>query len=213
MSFHNNRHTHESCHPDIEQQQSLSHHSLYIPILTLFSSFSSSCITFSNTHTYSSSYSCSSFLFSLCLSAHSKPTHELHPNCHYFGCDLHLIQSTSSTGSPADRSDCDEVLEINGRSLDDANHQDIIQYIHQVNMRPLLILIPILLSSSSSSSSSLTSLACHSLRALGCCKEIPYPLLYHILPFFLSLSLSVSVSSHTMANGQGTIDRQQPVTV
>lgn len=37
-----------------------------------------------------------------------------------------------NSGSPADRPDCDEVLEINGRSLENATHQHIIQYIHQV---------------------------------------------------------------------------------
>ena len=36
-------------------------------------------------------------------------------------------------GSPADRPDCDEVLEINGRNLEDASHQHIIHYIHQVS--------------------------------------------------------------------------------
>ncbi|XP_054157863.1 protein PALS1-like isoform X2 [Oppia nitens] len=34
-------------------------------------------------------------------------------------------------GSAADRSDCDEILEINGKSLDDSTHQQIIQHIHQ----------------------------------------------------------------------------------
>ena len=45
---------------------------------------------------------------------------------------LHVCRSIGSPGSPADRPNCDEVLEINGRTLNDANHQDIIQYIHQV---------------------------------------------------------------------------------
>ncbi|RWS06301.1 MAGUK p55 subfamily member 5-like protein [Dinothrombium tinctorium] len=34
-------------------------------------------------------------------------------------------------GSAAERNDCDEILEINGRNLENATHQQIIQYIHQ----------------------------------------------------------------------------------
>ncbi|XP_074601259.1 MAGUK p55 family member stardust [Brevipalpus obovatus] len=34
-------------------------------------------------------------------------------------------------GSAAEKSDCDEILEINGKSLEDASHQDIVQHIHQ----------------------------------------------------------------------------------
>ena len=49
-------------------------------------------------------------------------------------------------GSPADRPDCDEVLEINGRNLENASHQHIIQYIHQVRklLSPLLFLVYII---------------------------------------------------------------------
>ncbi|CAG2168180.1 unnamed protein product [Oppiella nova] len=36
-----------------------------------------------------------------------------------------------SIGSPAERSDCDEILEINGKSLEDSTHQQIIHHIHQ----------------------------------------------------------------------------------
>ncbi|KAJ6222221.1 hypothetical protein RDWZM_000766 [Blomia tropicalis] len=34
-------------------------------------------------------------------------------------------------GSPADRNDCDEILEINGNSLSNLAHQEIIDYIHE----------------------------------------------------------------------------------
>ncbi|UXI21562.1 unnamed protein [Sarcoptes scabiei] len=34
-------------------------------------------------------------------------------------------------GSPADRKDCDEILEVNGNNLDNMTHQEIINYIHQ----------------------------------------------------------------------------------
>lgn len=38
------------------------------------------------------------------------------------------------TGSAAERKDCDEILEINGESLETATHQEIIQYINQVSL-------------------------------------------------------------------------------
>lgn len=39
-------------------------------------------------------------------------------------------------GSPADRADLeigDEILEVNGRSLEDATHEEVIAHIHQVS--------------------------------------------------------------------------------
>jgi C-terminal processing protease CtpA/Prc len=39
------------------------------------------------------------------------------------------------TGSPADKADLevgDEILEVNGRSLEDATHTEVISHIHQV---------------------------------------------------------------------------------
>ena len=38
-----------------------------------------------------------------------------------------------SLGSPADRNDCDEILEINGHSLERLSHQEIIDYILEVS--------------------------------------------------------------------------------
>lgn len=77
------------------------------------------------------------------------------------------------------------MLEINGRSLDDANHQDIIQYIHQVKSSYSLSTStytytyihtlshsPYTSSPSPSSSSSSISLTCHC-SLFPCCKEIP----------------------------------------
>lgn len=40
------------------------------------------------------------------------------------------------TGSPADKADLevgDEILEVNGRSLEDATHTEVISHIHQVS--------------------------------------------------------------------------------
>lgn len=41
-------------------------------------------------------------------------------------------------GSPADNADTlevgDEILEVNGRTLENATHNEVIQYIHQVIM-------------------------------------------------------------------------------
>lgn len=40
-----------------------------------------------------------------------------------------------TTGSPADKADLevgDEILEVNGRSLEDATHTEVISHIHQV---------------------------------------------------------------------------------
>jgi C-terminal processing protease CtpA/Prc len=42
-------------------------------------------------------------------------------------------------GSPADKADLevgDEILEVNGKSLEDATHTEVISHIHQVRNRP-----------------------------------------------------------------------------
>lgn len=43
----------------------------------------------------------------------------------------------ANIGSPADRKDCDEILEINGKSLGQGNtkHAEIVQHIHEVSSR------------------------------------------------------------------------------
>ncbi|RWS30616.1 membrane-associated guanylate kinase: WW and PDZ domain-containing protein 1-like protein [Leptotrombidium deliense] len=41
-------------------------------------------------------------------------------------------------GSAAERNDCDEILEINGKNLENATHQQIIQHVHQVCSQILL---------------------------------------------------------------------------
>jgi len=41
------------------------------------------------------------------------------------------------SGSPADKADLeigDEILEVNGRNLEDANHTEILSHIHQVSL-------------------------------------------------------------------------------
>jgi MAGUK p55 subfamily protein 5 len=42
-------------------------------------------------------------------------------------------------GSPADKADLevgDEILEVNGKSLEDATHTEVISHIHQVEYQP-----------------------------------------------------------------------------
>ena len=49
--------------------------------------------------------------------------------------DPHSILYLLSVGSPADRADLeigDEILEVNGKSLDGATHTEVISHIHQV---------------------------------------------------------------------------------
>ena len=46
-----------------------------------------------------------------------------------------FVLSFCLSGSPADRADLeigDEILEVNGRSLEDATHEEVIKHIHQV---------------------------------------------------------------------------------
>lgn len=48
------------------------------------------------------------------------------------------------SGSPADKADLevgDEILEVNGKSLEDATHTEVISHIHQVNVYPIKKLI------------------------------------------------------------------------
>jgi hypothetical protein len=59
------------------------------------------------------------------------------------GCDL---RTSSFTGSPADRADLeigDEILEVNGRSLSNCSHTEVISHIHQASIRtfPLFLRI------------------------------------------------------------------------
>ncbi|OTF72097.1 hypothetical protein BLA29_014198 [Euroglyphus maynei] len=41
------------------------------------------------------------------------------------------IKLFGGCSSPADRKDCDEILEVNGNNLDHLSHKEIIDYIHQ----------------------------------------------------------------------------------
>jgi len=48
-------------------------------------------------------------------------------------------RSLLSVGSPADKADLevgDEILEVNGKSLEDATHTEVISHIHQVGDSP-----------------------------------------------------------------------------
>ena len=45
---------------------------------------------------------------------------------------INCVHFKSYAGSPAERNDCDEILEINGNPLEDLAHQEIIDYIHEV---------------------------------------------------------------------------------
>jgi len=48
------------------------------------------------------------------------------------------------SGSPADKADLeigDEILEVNGRNLEDANHTEILSHIHQVSLSLFFFLL------------------------------------------------------------------------
>lgn len=48
----------------------------------------------------------------------------------------YIITSPSSTGSPAEEADLlvgDEIVEVNGKSLENASHAEVIAYIHKVS--------------------------------------------------------------------------------
>jgi C-terminal processing protease CtpA/Prc len=52
-----------------------------------------------------------------------------------------LIVNFCFLGSPADKADLevgDEILEVNGKSLEDATHTEVISHIHQVGDWPSL---------------------------------------------------------------------------
>lgn len=55
---------------------------------------------------------------------------------------VYLTDSFTLLGSPADRTDCDEILEVNGKTLEDLEHAQIIEYIHQV-MSTLNLIFPL----------------------------------------------------------------------
>lgn len=45
-------------------------------------------------------------------------------------------------GSPADRDDCDEILQINGKSFtDNVSHAEIVQHIHEVSSPARIVVV------------------------------------------------------------------------
>ena len=55
-----------------------------------------------------------------------------------------ITNSFSVAGSPAEKADlevADEILEVNGESLENSNHTDVIAHIHNVRIFPKPIMV------------------------------------------------------------------------
>ena len=129
----------------------------YQSILSIYTSSSSSCVPYSNRK-----WLAMALLFSLSLPSMgwrespwnmqnglvispARPTERWSSrNQSFMAFLIYVSPSFCIAGSPADKADLeigDEILEVNGKSLDGATHTEVISHIHQV----LFIIISLLL--------------------------------------------------------------------